>query len=66
MQHKSLFLFFFFLFFHSERLLVVNLARASVSSREVVDVCSIHKACWETVTGLRPDPTDAENRAKCF
>lgn len=66
MQHKSLFLFSFFLFFHSKRLLVVNLARAPVSSREVVDVCSIHKACWETVAGLRRTPRTRRTGPSAF
>lgn len=43
-------------FFHAEQLLVVNLARASISCREVIDVCSIQKACWETVTDLSQTP----------
>lgn len=34
----------------------MNLARASISSREVIDVCSIQKACWETVTDLSQTP----------
>lgn len=53
-------------FFHSKRLLVVTLARASVSSREVVDVCSIHKACWETVTGLRRPPRTRRTGPSAF
>lgn len=42
--------------FPVEQLLVANLACAPVSSREVIDVCSIQKACWETVTDLSQAP----------
>lgn len=38
------------------RAAVVNLACAPVSSSEVIDVCSIQKACWETVTDLSQAP----------
>lgn len=42
--------------FPGEQLLVVNLACAPLSRREVSDVCSIQKACWETVTDLSQAP----------
>ncbi len=42
--------------FTIKQLLLANLAFAPVSRREVIDVCSIQKACWETVTDLRQAP----------
>lgn len=35
---------------------LVNLASSPVSCREVIDVCSIQKACWETLTDFRQAP----------
>lgn len=44
-------------FFHCRASLRHNwLACAPVSSREVIDVCSTQKACWETAFDLGQDP----------
>ncbi|CAB1458115.1 unnamed protein product, partial [Pleuronectes platessa] len=49
---------------------LINLACAPASSREVIDVCSKQKACWETLTDSSQAPidkqTDTENLAKPF
>lgn len=42
--------------FPGEQLLAVNLACAPLSRREVSDVCSVQKACWETAVDLSQAP----------